>query len=791
MLTRLPLRLSLPLLLGLFAALFAFLLTTFQLPASIEEAVDDLQKRTQQHLALLQGGLSDHVRYGHIGALEAELTALTSLDGIVWAMVIDGDLQTLASTRADLHADRLQAISPSALKARIRQDHASWLPLAGEQQLAIYPLDSQTPTRQPDALLVALDFTSPLQQIRHDAWSYLAQILTLLFLLGLVLNFLYSRLITRRLALIEDAARHFAAHQLPLAPAVKGQDEIATLARTLSQMMQQLYDRQAALSESGRMMRDLINTAPVGMLVLDHELRIEQANLAAARLFDRTPLELVATAVQDLLQEQDATERMLRSQMSTTVELTGLGHARQVPLEVSCTPFRHRKAQHYLLLLRDISERIEAEQNLRFLAHYDPLTHLANRHYLVQRLEQRLSQGVGLSLLFIDIDHFKRVNDALGHDVGDRLLIKVAARLTHLAPSPSMLARSGGDEFMLLLETAEPAEALALGQRIIDDLATPVRIGHYDCFISPSIGIASSADGGTASDLLKQVDLALYAAKDAGRNCVVAYSDALGEVAERHHQLELELRQALEREEFELHFQPQVDSQGQPRVMEALLRWHSPARGLVAPGDFIPVLEESGMIIDVTRWVFRQACRQARRWQQQGHAIRIAVNLSPLDFRQADLAGCLRDILLEEQVNPALLELEITESALLAADEHVQTTLARLRELGMLLLLDDFGTGYASLTYLQQFAFDGIKIDRGFVADLPDSAHSVALVRGILTMAAHLGLHVVAEGVENERQAAFLLLNGCPSLQGYFYARPQAANQCHLQARTVLPSARA
>ncbi|MBA1262436.1 putative bifunctional diguanylate cyclase/phosphodiesterase [Stutzerimonas stutzeri] len=791
MLTRMPLRLSLPLLLGLFAALFTLLLTTFQVPGSIEEAVQDWQNRTKQHFALLQSSLSDHVRQGRTTELEIELADLASLDGIVWAMVIDRELRIVAATRLDLQADQLDAISPAALKAHVRRGHPIWLPLAGQRQLAIYPLDrtGQIPARQHDALLVELDFTTQLQQIKRDAWGYLAQILALLFFLGLALNFFYGRLITRRLARVEQAARHFAAHHLPQAPAVGGRDEIATLARTLSQMMHQLYDRQAALSESGRMMRDLINTAPVGMLVVDHELRIEQANLAAARLFARTPLELIATAVEDLLLDQDAAQRMLDK--STALELTGLRNGQQVPLEVSCTPFRHRKTQHYLLLLRDISERLETEQNLRFLAHYDPLTHLANRHYLVQRLEHLLSQGTHLSLLFIDIDHFKRINDALGHEVGDFLLVKIATRLTRLTPAPSVLARSGGDEFMLLLEAVEPSDALALGQRIIDDLAPAIRIGQYECRISPSIGIASSSGSGTANDLLKQVDLALYAAKDAGRNCIVAYSDTLGAVAERRHQLELELRQALECEQFVLHFQPQVDSQGRPRAMEALLRWQSPSRGLVPPSDFIPVLEESGMIIDVTRWVFRQACRQARLWQQGKHRIRIAVNLSPLDFRQADLAGCLRDILHEEDVSPELLELEITESALLAADEHVQTTLTRLRALGMPLLLDDFGTGYASLTYLQKFAFDGIKIDREFVADLPDSAHSVALVRGILIMASHLGLHVVAEGVENERQAAFLLLNDCPSLQGYFYSRPQPAEQCCLNRYDVLPSARA
>lgn len=793
MLTRMPLRLSLPLLLSVFAGLFTLLLTTFQLPSSIEAAVEDWQNRTRQHFALLQSSLSDHVRHGRTAELETELADLASLDGIAWAMVIDRDLRIVASTRLDLRTDQLNAISPSALKARVRMGHASWLPLAGQRQLAIYPLDrtGQIPARQHDALLVELDFTAQLQQIKRDAWNYLAQILALLFFLGLALNFLYGRLITGRLARVEQAARHFAAHQLPQSPAIKGYDEIAALARTLSQMMHQLYDRQMALSESERMMRDLINTAPVGMLVVDHDLRIGQANLAAARLFNRTPLELVATPVESLLLESDAAQRMLHSPMGTALELTGLRSGQQVPLEISCTPFRRQKAQHYLLLLRDISERLEAEQNLRFLAHYDPLTHLANRHYLVQRLEHLLSQGTRLSLLFIDIDHFKRINDALGHEVGDFLLVKIATRLTRLAPSPCVLARSGGDEFMLLLEAVEPAEALALGQRIVSDLEPAIQIGQYECFISPSIGIASSDGDGTANDLLKQVDLALYAAKGSGRNCIVAYSDTLGAVAERRHQLELELRQALELEQFVLHFQPQVDSQGRPRAMEALLRWQSPSRGLVPPGEFIPVLEESGMIIDVTRWVFRQACRQARLWQQQGHAVRIAVNLSPLDFRQADLAGCLQEILHEEDAGPELLELEITESALLAADDHVQTTLTRLRELGMPLLLDDFGTGYASLTYLQKFAFDGIKIDREFVADLPDSAHSVALVRGILTMASHLGLHVVAEGVENDRQAAFLLLNGCPSLQGYFYARPQPASQCHFKTHDILPSARA
>jgi EAL domain-containing protein (putative c-di-GMP-specific phosphodiesterase class I) len=243
-------------------------------------------------------------------------------------------------------------------------------------------------------------------------------------------------------------------------------------------------------------------------------------------------------------------------------------------------------------------------------------------------------------------------------------------------------------------------------------------------------------------------------------------------------QLESELRNAIDHQEFVLHYQQQVDNQGQAQAMEALLRWRSPTRGLVSPADFIPILEESGMIIETTRWVFRQACRQARKWQSEGRGLRIAVNLSPLDFRQADLAGNLLRILAEEGVGAELLELEITESALMESGDEVQQCLTRLKAAGFPLLLDDFGTGYSSLTNLQRFPFDGIKIDREFVAGLPDSEHSVALVRGILTMAKQLGLHVVAEGVENERQAAFLRLNGCPSLQGFLYARPLPAEEC-------------
>ena len=782
MLTRLSLRKSLPLLLGIFGLMFTVLLTTWHLPTRIEETLTDWRDHTAQHLALLQSSLSDHRRLGRNAELETELADLASLEGVRWAMVIGPDLQIIATTRLGLTAERLELIDAAALKARVDSGRPAW---AGEgaRQLAIYPLDhvAQDGTPVREALLAEYDFTPMLAQTKRDAWFYLAQTLTLLLLLGLILNRIYGRLLTRRLARIDQAARQFAIDQRPQTLAVAGRDEIGRLAATLSRMMNQLHERQLALSESEQLLRDLIDTAPIGMLVVDRELRVLQANPAAAALFGCTPEELVGNVPDDRLTERDATARLRSTPANTTLELTGRRNGQDIPLEISCTPFQRYGVRHFLVLLRDISDRLRAEQRLRFLAHFDPLTQLANRNYLMQRLDQLLAARLPLSLLYLDLDHFKRINDSLGHEVGDKLLIQIGDRLGQLMPEKSLLSRTGGDEFMLLIDGSDARRAEQLSQVIIDRFELPVRIGQYECFVSPSIGIAVSDGRHSTTELLKRVDLALYAAKDAGRNRTVIYNEALSDAAASRRELEQALRRALDHEEFVLHYQPQVNAQGEPEVMEALLRWASPDRGLVPPGEFIPVLEESGMIIEATRWVFREACRQACRWYAMGHALRIAVNLSPLDFRQADLAGSLLAILKEEGASASMLELEVTESALLEADEHVQQTLGRLKAAGLPLLLDDFGTGYASLTYLQRFRFDGIKIDREFVSGLPDSEQSVALVRGILTMASHLGLHVVAEGVENERQAAFLRLNGCPSLQGFHYARPQPAAQCRLQ----------
>ena len=375
MLTRLSLRKSLPLLLGIFGLMFTVLLTTWHLPTRIEETLTDWRDHTAQHLALLQSSLSDHRRLGRNAELETELADLASLEGVRWAMVIDPDLQIIATTRLGLTAERLELIDAAALKAHVDSGRPAW---AGEgaRQLAIYPLDRVAQNGKPvrEALLAEYDFTPMLAQTKRDAWFYLAQTLTLLLLLGLILNRIYGRLLTRRLARIDQAARQFAIDQRPQTLAVAGRDEIGRLAATLSRMMNQLHERQLALSESEQLLRDLIDTAPIGMLVVDRELRVLQANPAAAALFGCTPEELVGNVPDDRLTERDATARLRSTPANTTLELTGRRNGQDIPLEISCTPFQRYGVRHFLVLLRDISDRLRAEQRLRFLAHFDPLT---------------------------------------------------------------------------------------------------------------------------------------------------------------------------------------------------------------------------------------------------------------------------------------------------------------------------------------------------------------------------------------------------------------------------------
>ncbi|HYE35971.1 sensor domain-containing protein [Methylocaldum sp.] len=447
---------------------------------------------------------------------------------------------------------------------------------------------------------------------------------------------------------------------------------------------------------------------------------------------------------------------------------------------------------NYIGVFSDISQIKRSEEQLAHLAHYDPLTNLPNRLLLNSRLshalEQAKRQNRKVVLLFLDLDRFKTINDSLGHPAGDELLVAAGRRIRHRLREADTLARLGGDEFVILLEHLNHCQAAAIAQHVLVALSEPFRLASgHEVFVSASIGISIFPDDAQDStQLVRNADAAMYQAKESGRNTYHFYTEALTHSANQRLDLESRLRRALERKEFILHYQPQVDiATGRIIGVEALVRWQSPEMGLIPPAQFIPLAEETGLIIPLGEWVLRSACAQTKAWLEQGlPPLTVAVNFSSLQFRQSDTVERVRAILEETGLPAAQLELEITESATLEQGEHAQATLLALKALGVRLAIDDFGTGYSSLAYLKRFAFDTVKIDRSFVKDLSESRNDGEIAATVIAMARNLRLTALAEGVETEEQLAFLRDLGCDTYQGYFFSRPQPAEDMAVLLRT-------
>ena len=437
-----------------------------------------------------------------------------------------------------------------------------------------------------------------------------------------------------------------------------------------------------------------------------------------------------------------------------------------------------------LLVQQRTEELAGSNARLVQLAHFDPLTGLANRkHWMDQAqatLEAAQRHGDRLAVMFIDLDRFKHVNDSLGHSAGDRLLGTVALRLRECLRSRDVLARLGGDEFVVLLPRLKERDGAAVAARkIMHLLVAPVLIDQHEVTVSASVGLACyPEDGDSIETLLRHADTAMYAAKDAGRNGWRFFSSEMNEHLSQRMFIETGLRRALAQGELFLQYQPQVDTRSGRLVgAEALVRWAHPERGLIAPDQFIAVAEDCGLIEPLGRWVFTEACRQLRAWEDSGlHGLQLAVNISSLEFNRPGFLPQVRDILSASGVNPAQIELEITESLLMQSLPELSERLGELTALGLKLALDDFGTGYSSLGYLKRLPLSRLKIDKSFVAGVPGSPEGEAIIRASLSMAHDLGLDVVAEGVEAEDQRDFLLSHGCDRLQGYLIARPMGAD---------------
>ena len=437
----------------------------------------------------------------------------------------------------------------------------------------------------------------------------------------------------------------------------------------------------------------------------------------------------------------------------------------------------------------DVTALRRASAEIENLAFYDPLTNLPNRRLLMDRMQQAIASsarsGQYGALLFLDLDHFKTLNDTRGHEVGDELLRQVAQRLRSVLGPEDVAGRIGADDFVLLLPTPASRDALAaLADQVLGLLGQPYQVRGREISLSGSAGIVLYPDHGGQARLLARADAAKLAAKRLGGACYAFFEPGMETDAREQLDLLRDLRQAVARQELELFYQPKIDAaSGQVTAAEALLRWRHPARGLIAPNTFIPLAERFGLMRELGRWVIDAACQQARLWRDSGLRMRVAINLSAQQLRQPDIVEQLEQALERYRIQPALLTCEITETVAMEDTSATQQTLRRLGKLGLHLSIDDFGTGYSSLSYLRQLPAEELKIDRAFVTDVDSSSDARAVVDAVVKLAHALGLRVVAEGVENERQRDTLLALGCDELQGFLYARPMSPQAILLWAQ--------
>jgi PAS domain S-box-containing protein len=550
-----------------------------------------------------------------------------------------------------------------------------------------------------------------------------------------------------------------------------------------------------------------LDAIPDLLFEVDHESRYvayhcrDEALLAVApeRFLGRTiaevlPPEVVRTTMA-ALREANATG--YSSGQEIRLELSG--GPRWFELSVSRKPGGDAERPHFIFLSRDVTERKEAAERIFRLAFFDPLTRLANRQSLMQRLDREINRarlgGDKLGVLLLDLDGFKNINDTLGHGAGDQLLQGTADRLrqgvrpadmvarqgSEAAVEPEIgLARSGGDEFIILIpHMAHVEDAAPVADRILELMRQPFQLVQQDVVLTACIGIAVYPDDGKdAETLVKHANTAMHHAKEKGHDTCEFYSDNLTQKAMRRLSLGSSLHRALERDEFSLVYQPQVDVRtGRVLSVEALLRWNRFGQGLISPMEFIPLAEETGLILPIGEWVLRAACTQAAEWRARGHSLRVAVNLSPVQLRDRQLNERVTRALSETASAPEHLELEVTEGALMDDNPETVKALHALREAGFQLSLDDFGTGYSSLSYLKRLPLNNLKVDRTFVSGLPADSDSHAIVRAILALAHHLGFSTTAEGIETLDQAMLLKQLNCDVLQGFYFAKPMPAEE--------------
>jgi diguanylate cyclase (GGDEF)-like protein/PAS domain S-box-containing protein len=540
---------------------------------------------------------------------------------------------------------------------------------------------------------------------------------------------------------------------------------------------------QPALDTENRYLRETLNNMIQGVLMFDGDRRIVVCNRRYVQMYGLSA-DVVGPgcSLRDLLEHRKAAgslaldvdayfkriDELLKTR-ETSEMLVDTGDGRTIHVVTQPLPDGGWVTTH-----EDITRQKEAEARIEHMAHHDALTGLPNRVLFHAQLENALrwrGRDGRVSVLFIDLDNFKNINDTLGHQVGDELLKTVAARLQDCVRSGDVVARLGGDEFVIVqTELEDPTDAANLAARVREVILDSCEIADHSIVVDASIGIAvSPEDGSEPSELVKNADLALFGAKASGRGTYRFFEQAMDQRMLERHQLELELRKALVNGEFEVHFQPLVNlATDRIGCCEALLRWNHPERGYIPPDRFIGLAEETGLITRIGDWVIRTACREAASWPDN---VMLAINISPVQFRSPNLIDVVMHSLATSGLEPERLELEITETILLENTDATLATLERFHELGVRIAMDDFGTGYSSLSYLQKFPFDKIKIDGSFIQGLSDSEGSAAIVRAVAGLATSFRMTTTAEGVETDEQLRLVRELGCTEMQGHLFAK--------------------
>ena len=565
-----------------------------------------------------------------------------------------------------------------------------------------------------------------------------------------------------------------------------GVDEVAPLESSLERMRQAL----TLTTISRDYLNLLLNSMSDAVLAMSPDGRVRTANLAAAQLLGLELGQLEGVSFESLLADAHRAAFSLDkvvAEPGETVVQTSRGQTIPVSVSASVVSSDSADFRGHILVLRDITERKRAERRIRYLARFDTLTKMPNRmqfqHLLHQAITRTTRRSRGLALLYVDIDNFKEVNDTFGHEAGDRVLETMGERLARVLPKDSVVGRLAGDEFAIFAEDTDdsPAhhdQAGALARIVLREVSRPLHVGEQEIEVTASVGIALCPEqGDNVIDLIRNADAAMYHAKRAGRSCHVFYSPEMNAAAVERLLLKSKLRRALDRDEFVVRYQPKVDlGSGEVVGAEALLRWRLPGHGEIAPSQFIPLAEESRLILDIGAWVLNQVCVDYALWRKQvPDPGRVSVNLSLKELSHASFIPRCRSVFEKHRVHPSCVELEITETTLMMDAQRTLPLLDELRSMGVHLSIDDFGTGYSSLSALQQFPIGTLKIDRSFVTNAATDPDDATIVRTIIEMGRSLGLQVLAEGIETEEQRHFLLHSGCQFGQGRLFGEPMAS----------------